>query len=754
VSLSLFFGVLTLTPAVMALAILGLGFSQRARASLALGLTALGALVPAVCLLLLTPDLSSGVALHVALWPGQGALKAWFAPLLRLDHFALYMAIGLAFLVTPLLLWIGWQSTQPAAEDAEALAETDDTSIEATPEPAVEGEADEEEADAVAPALPALPGLLRREQWASLALVLGIESAGLMLCFSENILWLGAMWLIVVALSWALGELGSESSMLDRRGLGVMLAGPVLWIAAMLLVAAPLAASRFYDLMGRGDVPALKVLLLTLTLALAGGAYPFLVWVRRRAAFTTPAGLGAVLLVVLPVAAFVGGRTYSAVQDTASLWPQLGSVTPPITIGIFMTLLGALTIGTSGLLALGRADGRSLLALLGSAQAGWVLFALGTGEPASAVGLVVLITTAVLGLGAMLASLVAGAMVTTDLEPSGAGPRPFGASLRGIQLFAWCAGAVALVGAPLFSGFVSRQIITASALTSTKLTIPLVGLAWAGDALLALALLRATAPAFLGRPATGPDEGKADEAPELVAAAPDEDADAEAEMDEMEAVVPAAPARKATPFSDLTFGEALGAIFAALALVIGFAPQWLLAVGGIAAAGDLVQPDAAAKSIALQRFGYQVGTSQWAPTIAWIILAVLALIFGLMRLGMARVFRPAQTAGYVPALAATEEADMGEAMLAEPAEVWKDLTPAFHSSWALPAGDWLLSGVEDDAETPDSAEITDEADEDAEAEMDGEPISAQDRGTEGAAIAQRKRKPARTPSDEDAGGQA
>ncbi|HEX6122916.1 MAG TPA: proton-conducting transporter membrane subunit [Ktedonobacterales bacterium] len=776
-SLSLFFGVLTLTPAVMALAILGLGFSQRARAPLVLGLVALGTLVPAAGLLLLTPDLSSGVALHVALWPGQGVLHSWFAPLLRMDRFGLFMALGLAFLVTPLLLWVGWQSTQPTAlatEPAEALEadEADEAPLDSTEETSdAEEEVDEAdeaefEEEAAAPAM-ATPGILRREQWASLALVLGIESAGLLLCFAENILWLGAMWLIVVALTWVLGELGSEGTMLDRRGLGVMLAGPICWIAAMLLVAVPLVAPRFYDLMGRGSVPALKVLLLGLAIALASGAYPFLVWVRRRAAFTTPAGLGAVLLVVLPVAAVVGARTYSAVQDTASLWPQLGSVTPPITIGIFISLLGAITIGISGLLALGRTDGRSLLALLGSAQAGWVLFALGTGQPATMIGLVVLLTTMVLGLGAMLVSLVAGGMVTTDLEPTGAGPRPFGAPARGIQLFAWCVGAVSLVGAPLFAGFISRQMITASALGATKLTVPLVGLAWAGDALLALALLRATAPAFIGKPATEAAEAtEADATGATSTASADLDVTEAEETEELEAEeTEAAPARtaRAVPsfLANLTFGEALGAIFAVLALLIGFAPQWLLAVGGVAAASDLVQPDAAANSIVLGRFGYQIGASQWAPTIAWIVLAALAVIFGLLRLGMARVWQPAQTAGYVPALATPEEVEAasGEPPLAEPTEVWKDLAPAFRSSWALPASDWLLSGVEDDTETSalveagDEDEDEDEA-EDLEAERETEPASEEEAGTAGAAIPQGKRAPARTPSDEDAGGQA
>src|SRR5215472_8588808 len=99
----------------MALGILGLGLAQRARAPWALGLTAVGAVVSAACLVLLAPDLSAGVPFHVALWPGVGA-QNWFAPVLRADNFGLYGALGVAFLVTPALLWIGWHSTESAPE--------------------------------------------------------------------------------------------------------------------------------------------------------------------------------------------------------------------------------------------------------------------------------------------------------------------------------------------------------------------------------------------------------------------------------------------------------------------------------------------------------------------------------------------------------------------------------------------------------------------------------------------------------------
>ncbi len=164
------------------------------------------------------------------------------------------------------------------------------------------------------------------------------------------------------------------------------------------------------------------------------------------------------------------------------------------------------------MLALAFRDGRTLIALLASAQVGWGMLALGIGRPLSAVALVVLLATTVLGLGAMVAALFAGGMLTRGEEPEGAGPRAFGAPLQPLNLMAWMLGAVALVGAPLFGGFIARQLTTASALSAAELTLPLTGLAWVGDALLAVALVRATVPAWFapaGATATPEEESAA-----------------------------------------------------------------------------------------------------------------------------------------------------------------------------------------------------------------------------------------------------
>jgi hypothetical protein len=74
----------------------------------------------------------------------------------------------------------------------------------------------------------------------------------------------------------------------------------------------------------------------------------------------------------------------------------------------------------------------------------------------------------------------------------------------------------------------------------------------------------------------------------------------------------------------------------------------------------------------------------------------------------------------------------------------------------LPASDWLLSGVEDDSDTAQPAEALDEEEleDELEEELEDEPMSEEEAGTEGATISHGKRASARTPSDEDAGGQA
>ncbi|MGH2514516.1 MAG: proton-conducting transporter membrane subunit, partial [Ktedonobacterales bacterium] len=488
--LSLLIGVLTLVPVLAALVIAGLGAVRRALAPAVFVLCVLGALVPIICLLLLAPYLSSGEPVRVTLFGGSLAASAWFSAVYRADPFGIYAGLGLAILVVPLLLWMAWKGRLSPVAPATATSDI----VGAAP-----GDMDTENLDAddeltASPARPML-SLLPSTSWAGVALTLATETAALTILFADNILWLALAWLVLAALIWGIGELGAEK--VDRAGLAFALAGPVLWAVGMLLGAVPAKAPALFNLMGRGAYSPLQVIVLALAIALAGGAYPFLTWVRRRATLATPAGLGALLLVALPITIFAAARTYSAAQDVTGQWTEIGQAAPPVYGGIAWAVLGAVTVAVCGLLALERRDGRTLLAYLGAAQVGWGMLALSTGDPASLAAIVLLLAGSIFGLGAMLAAMFAGATLTDDdEEPDSAGPRAFGTRFSAASLFAWCAGAVSLIGVPLFGGFAARELLSAAALHLGNLTVPLVAIAWAGDALLALALLRAIAPAF------------------------------------------------------------------------------------------------------------------------------------------------------------------------------------------------------------------------------------------------------------------
>lgn len=631
-SLTLLFGLMTLAPAVVAilLVILSRLTAFRLPSLVAFVLAGLAAAAPIVGLILLSSDLSFPTPLRFA-FAGDSATP--FAPVFRADGFSFYGAWGIAALIVPLLLWLVWMD---AGRSEGAYG----------------------------------------RRLAELGLVIGIEVCALHLVFSDNLLWLGLVWLALVALTWYLGEQGAESGNLDYRGLIAMLLGPALTVLLLLLIAITTKDHTFYGLAGHSAASPWQILLLAITLSLAGGGYPFVAWVRRRAAFATPSGFGALLALALPVVIFVGARIWSALQaSTSGLWPQIGAVTPPITGGIALAVFGSLTIAIAGLLALGRRDGRTLVALLATAQVGWGLFALGSSQPAAAIGIVVLLATSVVGIGAMTASLVAGGVVTADDEPDGAGPAPFGLASRPLNLLAWSIGAATALGVPFFGGFIARHQITAGALAGTKLGIPLLGLAWLGDALFALALIRATVLAF-----------KAD---------PDERADDEAEK-------PEKPARSSV--SELL--ELPGVVLAILGIALGVFPQTFLNFGALFAVDQITPQSAANGVLRVIPFGYTTGNSQWLPGIFWLAAVVLAGAVLLLRVGTHRT-------------AVTLETSDGEALtgmgmegdaLEEPAVVWVDLASAFTSSWTQVAGSQLIGGIDEDDEYAE-AQLEDDDDE-------------------------------------------
>jgi formate hydrogenlyase subunit 3/multisubunit Na+/H+ antiporter MnhD subunit len=691
VSLTLYFALLLLAPTFFALIVAALGFARQPIPWLVGVCAALGVALPLAGLIFLNIANASGVPIQITLLGATGPKVLW-ALSYRVDAAGYYAAYGLLVAVTPLLLWLAWRGKFSAA--LAALAE-DATEPDAAGDATAEGVAEREPESAAAPTR----RLLATEQWAGVALALGLLSAGLSLVFADSIMWLGISWIVVAALAWALGELGSEPSGLDWRSLALMVAGPLLWIAAMYLAANPSGFTRVSDLMGLGSIGAGNALLVVATVAIAAGAWPLNGWVRRRAIVSPPVGVAAVALVALPVALFAGARTYSALQNSVSLLPAIGTVTPPITVGLLWVILGALTVAICGLQALGKRDTRSLLAFLALAQAGWGLIALGVSRPASNLGLVVLLATMVFGLAAMLASSTVGGTLAPDVEADGAGAHPFGADLRPVNVAVWIVGALSLVGAPLLGGFVAQQMISTGAVRAAQIIIPLVGLAWAGDALLALALLRAVAPAFAAARVDAAPSDEAIAAAETEAlVAVDEGADEATAVEEVETIV--APQRP----SLLTWAEAPGIVYALLAVIVGAVPSLLLTFGAVAAAESLTQSLMVSEILKYGPTGYTVTPGQWLPGLVWIAALLLGVIVAAPLL-RART-RTAET--YLGGQSAAEVVDPARfpetAGLAAPGDAWSDLRGAMDSGWTTPGRGRLLDDLETASE-PDEADV-------------------------------------------------
>jgi formate hydrogenlyase subunit 3/multisubunit Na+/H+ antiporter MnhD subunit len=560
---------------------------------------------------------------------------------------------------------------------------------------------------------------LATEQWAGIALALVLLSATLSLVFADNILWLGVSWVVVAALAWALGELGSELSGLDWLSLALMVAGPILWIGAMYLAINPSGFTRISDLMGLGGIGAGNALVVIATVAVAAGAWPLNGWVRRRAIISPPVGVAAVALVALPIALFAGARTYSALQNAVSLLPTVGTVTPPITVGLLWVILGALTVAICGLQALGKRDTRSLLALLALAQAGWGLIALGVSRPASVLGLTFLLATMVFGLAALIASSTVGGTLAPDVEADGAGAHPFGATLQPLNVTVWLVGALTLIGAPLLGGFVAQQMISAGAVRAAQIVIPLVGLAWAGDALLALALLRAIAPAFVATRTPVPSDTAIAAAEAETLLAVDEGVDETTAVEEAEVVVTdSASPRRAW----LTWAEAPGVVYALLAILIGAVPSLLLSFGALATAQSLSQPLMVSEILKYGPTGYTLTPSQWLPGLVWIAALLLGLIAAIPLLSARARPGAVYLGGQSPVetISPTPAAEI--ATLAAPESAWSDLRGAMDSVWTTPGRGRILDELED-ASTGEDSDVEADAPEE---ESDTEPDDARE----------------------------
>lgn len=677
--LNLLLAVLTFVPALGALLVIGLGLGRVTRLA-GLAVAGIATVLSAICLLVLAPYAGTPTPLLVSLAGTSG----WLSLTYRVDAAAEYAGLGLTILVVPFLLWLIWQQW------ALAGAITDEASDEASMEEA-------------APEGGALPMPASHVAWSALAGVLVMESAILLALLSDNIIWAGIGWAVAAACAWWAGEAGTPAEDIDRAGLIFMLAGPVLWLAVVAFIASPGGSPLLYNLAGGTRFTPIDVVVLAVVLALASGAYPFSTWMRRRAVMASPAGLGALLLAVLPLAMLMIARTYGAATNAQAAWPVLGNGTPPLTVGVAFVVLGTLTVGTAGLVALGRRDVRALIILLAIAQAGWSMLGAGTGDPNALPGNLLLLATEVFGVAAMVAAATLGGTLGDAVEQEGAGPRPFGNEPRMVPLLAWSIGALSLVGAPLFGGFAPRQIITAAAFHTGTLVAPLAGLAWAGDALLLLALMRATAPAFAGVFGRSEDELEIED--EIVPDVEDEDELAsEAEEPEL--------AEEERPASGRDAREIPAVVFGLLALLSGVLPQALLGGGVIAAATAVTGIQQINAAYNLRALGYGMSTGVWLPTLAWLAIIVLGALLLIVLPARERVQRPVSFA--TPALPGGEmPAEL--AGMAEPGDAWRDLAATRESVFVQPGARQFIEPVEptDEDDALDDGESAEDEDEPA-----------------------------------------
>jgi formate hydrogenlyase subunit 3/multisubunit Na+/H+ antiporter MnhD subunit len=699
-SLTIILAIITLAPIVLGILTLMLERFGWATSRIAIALAVVGAVVPAAGVALLGPAVASGDPISIRPFgPGSG-FGAWVMPVYRVDTFAVYAAIGATFLVVPTVLWAVFaQHSQPA------------------PELATQTEAADEASAPAADASAAAPALAGEQRWLgsriepavarAAAFVLILSSAALTAIFADGLVLMGVMWLVTVAAAWAVGEAASDRAHLDRGGLGAAAIGPAIWLVIMIIAGRVAQGTRFSALTSTKPLNIYECIGLALAVSLAAGGYPAVAWIRRRCAFAAPAGIGALVLGAVPLALYVATRTYAVATDSLDRWPIIGPTTstsnsaPPITAGIAFAVLGAATVAVAGVLALGRRDARALIGLLASAQVGWLLVALGAGRPVSMLGLITVLASSLLGLGAMLVPVIAGDTITTDIEPDADGPRPVGAPFRPVNLAAWAIGAATLIGMPLFGGFPGRQLITAGMLQAGGLAVPLCALCWAGDGLLALALLRATAPALV------------------------------------ESIKGAAAQSGHAAFAAR---EAPAAILGALALVLGVLPGVVLNTFGAPAAQALLSASSLSNLLKADVIGYSAGPAQWLSAIGWLVVLIVGVIvLAVQPAGSVRLFLPAFIGGRaeLPAAQASAE-ESGEALespaaLGEPADAWSDLRGAFTSPFTLPAREWLLAGIDDDLDAedesteapPDEADTAEAMDDDAPVEEREETVAAQ-----------------------------
>jgi hypothetical protein len=275
-------------------------------------------------------------------------------------------------------------------------------------------------------------------------------------------------------------------------------------------------------------------------------------------------------------------------------------------------------------------------------------------------------------------------------------------------------------------------------------------MAWVGSALMAIALTRATAPAFSAPVGVDylDEEDEVDEVDAGDAAEPQSDASSHALTDATTTTEDSDDETNAgdevaagdgedddeTPIAsspELRLEELPGVALAALIIIVGVAPTLALSLAR-EAAGATLQAGALTALLDPSSSGYAAGVGQWFATPPVILVVVVALALAYLRTRLPRSVRPlflggaqAETGETTEVATEDETAEPAELVaLPEPAETWSDLRPALRSNWVTPGVVWL--GLNDEESASDEA-TEDAADDDAEEDADdGEQTTAED----------------------------
>jgi formate hydrogenlyase subunit 3/multisubunit Na+/H+ antiporter MnhD subunit len=404
---------LTVAPLLAGVAIVAIGprWSRRA----ALGLAVIVVVIMAIAAILIGGDVLP-VAPQLVTLISFGSVGLVH----RLDDFSAALIIGIAFWVTPILLWM----TAPRG-----------------------------------PSLNNEPASPRAMGWVLIAASLALSAV-----LVDNVFLIALCWGGAGLVGWLIARPesnmapGSPDEWLD---LALFTLGPILFGLAMIYPAKINSTSSLYDMTGQHAIGFGAGIVLIIVLAFAAGMYPFIIWVRRVAQGVLPEAAGVLLLLQTPLALVMLARmiTLMAFKGT---WPiaHIGPAT--FTLNSLALILGVITIIVCGFVLLFERDLLAFTGFLNALILGWGFIAIGTGDQRALVGLVFVLLAQTLGIGTLLAVWSSFEWANRDLQV-----RDLVGMARDLpgHFAAMLLAALSLVGMPLLAGFAAMATIDQSLLS-------------------------------------------------------------------------------------------------------------------------------------------------------------------------------------------------------------------------------------------------------------------------------------------------